>query len=325
MGDSHPGRWMMTWFAALILMGSSTMVSCSGGSGEAGEEAAPTRLSIYTSCFPVDYLARRVAGEHADVTHILPVGEDPPEWTPSVEIVGQLQGADRILINGAGFESWVTTITLPDGLLVDTTAGVHGRLIHIEGDTHSHGKEGEHTHHGTDPHTWSDPTLAAAQATAIRDALAEADAAHAEAFTANLDELVADLNALDAEYKAASEGYTGELMATSHPAFNYVGKRYGWKLSNYGFEPDEAPDAEQLERLKAQVKDDGIQRMLWESMPADEQRAAFEATGVQIVFLDPLEQPPDGESYDYLAQARANIQTFQTLFPAAAVEVSPNP
>ena len=245
------------------------------------------------------------------------MGEDPPEWTPSGEVVGQLQGADLILINGAGFEGWITTITLPDGLLVDTTADLGDRLIAIEGDTHSHGKEGDHTHQGKDPHTWSDPTLAAAQATAIRDGLAKAAAAHADAYSANLDQLVADLNALDAEYKTASEGYTGELMATSHPAFNYPGRRYGWKLANYGFEPDEAPGAEQLERLKAQVKEDNIRLMLWESKPAAEHRAAFEAAGLQIVFLDPLEQPPEGGEYDYLAQARANIQTLQTLFPAA--------
>ncbi len=300
---------------AAIFLAPACGTTDSGPDATERDVSAGHRLTVYTSCFPIDWLTRRIAGEHADVVHILPIGEDPPEWTPPVEVVGKMQQADLIVINGATFEGWAKTATLPDGKIIDTTAGLKDSLIVIEGETHSHGKDGEHTHAGTDPHTWVDPLLASAQAEAIRDALIRANGGHADAFKASFTELQAELQSLHKAYEKANAGYSGETMATSHPAFNYIGRRYDWKLLNFGFEPDEEPAAEPFAHLSESVKEDTIRYMLWESMPGDELKAKFEATGVQVVFLDPLEQPPEGKAYDYLAQARANIETLQQLFP----------
>ena len=57
--------------------------------------------------------------------------------------------------------------------MVVTTDGLEDHLIPLEKKTtHSHGSEGDHEHSGTAFTTWLDPTLAAAQARAIKDALA---------------------------------------------------------------------------------------------------------------------------------------------------------
>ena len=54
-----------------------------------------------------------------------------------------------------------------------TTNGLEERLIPLQKEaTHSHGLEGEHEHSGTAFTTWLDPTLAAEQASAIKEALA---------------------------------------------------------------------------------------------------------------------------------------------------------
>jgi len=302
----------------LVAMLASGLAACGGDTGSSAgvTDAGPTKtLKVYTSCFPVDWLTRRVAGEHADVTHILPTGEDPPDWTPPAEVVGQMQTADRIVINGAGFEGWVATTTLPADRIVDTSAGLE--LIELEETTHSHGKDGEHTHKGVDPHTWSNPTVAAAQAATIRDALIEADPAHAGEFKANYDALATELGDLDEAYRAACAGYDGQPMATSHPAFNYLARRYGLELINFGFEPDEVPDEEALGHFRHEREHHPFELMLWEAAPTEEVRAAFDATGVKSVFLDPLEQPPEGGAYDYLAQARGNVATLKGLFGPA--------
>ena len=320
---------LWTAVATMLLLAASLWVpACGingGGSGVTEEEVPSEQgLTVYTSCFPIDWLTRRITGEHADVVHILPAGEDPPEWTPSPDVVGKMQQGDLIVINGATFEGWAKTTTLPEGKVVDTTASLKDQLIVIERETHSHGKDGEHTHAGTDPHTWADPLMAMAQAEAIRDALIRADGGRADAYQANFEGLQADLQALHEAYEAAIGGYNGEKMATSHPAFNYIGRRYGWELLNFGFEPDEEPDPDQFAHLSEQVEKDSIRLMLWESMPGDELKTRFEATGVRVVFLDPLEQPPEGKTYDYLAQARANVETLQQLFPEAAEATSAN-
>ncbi|MDP7110358.1 MAG: metal ABC transporter substrate-binding protein, partial [Myxococcota bacterium] len=103
----------------------------SATAGGDGDQAA-TRLAVYTSCFPVSFLAERVAGDRATVTLILPAGEDPPDWNPPGDTIAAMQRADLIVINGAGFEGWLGTTTLPESKLVDTTASLGDRLIELE-------------------------------------------------------------------------------------------------------------------------------------------------------------------------------------------------
>lgn len=302
--------------AWLLILG---LAACNGGTTAGTSAADPTppegKLSVYTSCFPVDWLTRQVVGEHADVTLILPVGEDPPEWTPTAEMVAAMQKADLVIINGATFEGWVATTTLPQGRIVDTTAGQREQLIVIEEKgTHSHGKEGEHTHKGTDPHTWSDPAMARAQAEAIRDALIAADPGHTADYELAAKALAENLDGLDVAYRGAMQGYDQGAMATSHPAFNYLGRRYGLHLIDFGFEPDEAPAEMELQRLRDTVAAEGIAVLLWEARPTPEVQAAFDEMGLMSVFLDPLEQPAEGAVYDYLTQSKQNVAVLQGLF-----------
>ncbi len=330
---------LITAIAAwLLILG---MAACNGGTTGGSTAADPTprdgKLSVYTSCFPVDWLTRQVAGEHAEVTLILPVGEDPPEWTPPAEVVTAMQNADLVVINGASFEGWVATTTLPQDRIVDSTAGQHEQLIVVvEEGTHSHGKEGEHTHKGTDPHTWSDPEMARAQAEAIRDALITADPDHTADYEVAYKALAEELGGLDAAYRGAMLEYNQEVMATSHPAFNYLGRRYGLHLIDFGFEPDAAPTDRELQRLKDTVAKEGITVLLWEANPTPEVQATFDEMELMSVFLDPLEQPGEGAAYDYLVQSKQNVAVLQGLFsgeekpaedsgeePAAAPEEAP--
>ena len=305
--------------ALVLVLGLGACGGSDAGDGKADVTVPVEKLAIYTTCFPVDWLTRRVAGDHAEVVHVLPVGEDPPEWTPPPETVTAMQGASLIITNGAGFEGWVATTTLPEARVIDTSDSPQIHLIEIlEEATHSHGKDGEHTHKGIDPHTWSDPKTAVAQAAVIRDALSKADPAHADAFAASHEALAHDLRQLEEGYKAACKGYGGEVMATSHPAFNYLARHLGLRLIDFGFEPDAAPDEREMTRFRETVADEGITVLLWEAHPTDEVKAPFDEIGVMSVFLDPLEQPPDGGTYDYLAQARANVGTLEGLFGETA-------
>jgi zinc transport system substrate-binding protein len=209
----------------------------------------------------------------------------------------------------------VDTTTLPQGRIADSTAGLHEQLIVIEEKgTHSHGKEGEHTHRGTDPHTWSDPEIARAQAEAIRDALIAADPDHTADYEVAYKALAEDLGGLDAAYRGAMLEYHQEVMATSHPAFNYLGRRYGLHLIDFGFEPDAEPTEMELQRLKDTVAKEGITVLLWEAKPTPEVQATFDEMGLMSVFLDPLEQPGEGAAYDYLVQAKQNVAVLQGLF-----------
>jgi hypothetical protein len=112
------------------------------------EVVAP--LSIKTTSYPADLLARRLAPSGAMVSLILPAGEDPPHWQPPGALVSSLAEADLIVANGAGFEAWMATAALPESKLVRAADGVP--TIAGAATTHSHGPAGAHSHGAVDQH-----------------------------------------------------------------------------------------------------------------------------------------------------------------------------
>ncbi len=264
---------------------------------------------MVTSCYPTDYLTRRVAGSHASVRLILPPRGDAREWAPPTELLDQLSGADLIVLHGAGYEEWAGDAALPADRLVDATAGLGYRLLT------SPSPPG-----GTVPHTWTDPLLAADEGDAIATALAAIDPEHDSDYKGNAATLRHDLEQLHETLQGAVAGFGGQPLATSSPAFGYLGRRYGLVLHEFDFEPDAPPSDEAFAAFEGAVRRHGIETMLWSARPDDEVRARFAASGVDVVFLDPLELPPGAEAFGLIAQAHANVDTLRGLFgaPAAA-------
>ncbi len=301
---------MRLWINSALLL---TIACADTPTAQTSVKPAPTgAVDLRVSSFPAEYLARRVGGTAARVQNVLPAGEDPPFWSPSGEQVAQVQQGELIVANGAGFEKWMETATLPAGRVVDTTQGID--LIHVQGTTHSHGKGGEHSHAGTDPHTWSDPLVYLQQAEKLEKALTTARPAQADTFRSNLKGLEDDLRSLDREYTTVLAPLQGRPMAANHPAFNYLARRYNLTLQSFLFDPEEAPSAGDLADFQAWADTVAPPWVIWwESTPIESVKAAF-PEGVVHVYVDPLEQPKDeAAGYDYLVQARSNLPTFAGL------------
>jgi len=186
-------------------------------------------------------------------------------------------------------------------------------LITLPGTTHAHGASGEHSHHGIDPHIWSDPTLYLAQAEAIATRLESRDPDDGPAIRARLGRLRSALLELDGALATATLGLKGQPFASSHPAFHYFARRYELSITAFGFEPEAAPAASELEKLQTwQHANPSGHILLWEAHPSDAVKAALPAQ-LQHVFLDPLEQASAGTPYDYPAQVAQNLETLRQL------------
>ncbi len=269
------------------------------------EASAP--ILVRTTDWPSQFLVERIGGPLVLAECVLPEGEDPASWSPSGDLVAGLAEADLIVTNGAGYSAWMATASLPSQRVVEAARGVE--LIELQGQTHSHGREGEHSHAGADPHTWSDPTGYVAQALVVRDALVAARPHQAMSFQKNAGELERKLNALDAQLKAATADLHQVQLAASHPAFNYLARRYDLKITSFDLDPSTAPSAEQVEDLQRwQDHREGAGILLWESAPSEAAVAALPS--FRHVVLDPLEA---GMPYDYLAQASQNAQILANL------------
>ena len=115
---------------------------------------------------PLAYFAQRLAGDAIEVRLPVPEATDPAFWQPDVDDILLLQGAELVLLNGAGYSPWLNKVAISRRSLVVTIA--QASWIPLQDQvTHSHGPRGDHAHGGHAVTTWLDMSLAATQARAV--------------------------------------------------------------------------------------------------------------------------------------------------------------
>lgn len=275
-------------------------------------DEVPDRLLVYTVNYPLAYFVERLGGDQVEVVFPAPPDEDPAFWSPDAEAIAAYQGADLILLNGAGYAKWVERATLPASKTVDTSAGFADRYIAPEGTvTHSHGPEGDHEHRGWAFTTWLDFTLAGEQARAVAAALQtrlpgfEADINH------RLATLETDIAALDARLAGTAEAIGSEPLLFSHPVYQYVIHRYQLNGYEIHWEPDVEPDGKMWSELGHLLGHNTARWMLWEAEPLEATVTALEERGiVSLVYSPCANTPAEG---DWLTVMTANAEALETI------------
>ncbi|MGB3095616.1 MAG: metal ABC transporter substrate-binding protein [Candidatus Deferrimicrobiaceae bacterium] len=263
-------------------------------------------LSVYTTNYPLQYFAERIAGDHAGVVFPAPAEADPAVWVPDQATIAAYQKADLILLNGATYEKWVSKVSLPRSRMVDTSRGFRDRFIIMEENvTHTHGSGGEHAHSNVAFTTWLDFTLAVEQAKAVAKALIRKKPGEKATFEKNLAALERDLMALDGELRKIAARTPSRPLVGSHPVYQYLARRYGLNLKSVHWEPDERPNEAQWRELKGLLKDHPARHIVWEGEPLGDIRTELGNLGLQsIVFAPCGNRPGDG---DFLEVMRRNI------------------
>ena len=280
--------------------------------------AGRAEAAIVAGSPPVHYLAERLAGGDFAVGLLLPQGENPEHWLPADADIARLQGARLIILNGAELAGWREVAVLPERRVLETADAFRDEWIEVEGATHSHGPEGEHSHAGVAPFTWLDPLLAIEQAAAIRDRLAALRGGDAAQLAERFEALRAELRGLHQRLEAAAGIGSGRPLIASHPLYPYPARRYKLNLVDLVWEPDEAPPAEAWEALDALLREHPARWMIWEAEPLPEVRAGLAARGLGIVIVDPLAE--GAASGDFLDGMRANTDSLEralTTLPEA--------
>jgi len=300
------------------------LAACSSEAPSGAAPAAPAQ-TIYTTFYPTTYFAERIAPDTFEVVCPLPDGADPIFWQPSREAIASYQKAGAIILNGAEFEKWAITAALPRSRVIDSAADIPGGFITFQTTTHSHGAGGEHTHEGIDGHTWLDPHAAVAQAEAIAGGLSRLFPDHADDFARGFDDLRRDLQDLDARFRELTPALEGVQLLASHPAYNYLARRYGWEIINFDLDPEAPIAAETWNELSDAVDPEARRRiMLWESEPLADNRRPLGGPGsvhlrVTSVLFSPcetLESARIEAGEDYLTVMHANADRLE----AAAAE-----
>ena len=213
-------------------------------------------------------------------------------------------------MNGAGYSKWADKVTLPESRIVDTAASFKARFIEVKDTvTHSHGKQGEHSHSGTAFTTWLDFQQALGQADAICAALQKLKPEAIEQFALNFDLLKKDLLELDSRMEAVGKKIAGKPLVASHPVYQYWARRYGIHLKSVLWEPDAVPSVEQMTELKNILATHQAAWFVWEGEPANESVEKLKALGLSGVVFDPCGNVPDKGTW--LDVMQANVRQME--------------
>ncbi len=284
-------------------------VLISACSGERAPEpsqpgAAPYLVAVNN---PLQYFAQRLLGVEPPVLLPVPAQGDPARWLPTVDDILQLQGAELVLLNGAGYSGWLDKTSLAPGRLVVTAEPARAQWIELENTvTHSHGPQGEHAHGGFAFTTWMDFALAAQQAQAVGNALVAHWPQREARIRADLESLLADLEALDQGFTAVAARLRGRQMIYSHPVYQYFERRYGLSGSSLHWEPDAMPTQSQWQALQRLARPGSL--FVWEAPPQADIAERMDALGIDWVVLDP---GANAGELDWLALQRRNLAALE--------------
>jgi len=293
-------------FAAFsILAAACDRDSTHAPSDSATAEARPL---VVAGNYPLYFFAEQISDGSLDV--VLPqIDGDPAMWRPGPEDIALLQRADRVLLNGAGYESWLDWVTLPTDRLVDTSASFHDQLIQLEHETvHKHGPAGEHSHNGNAFTVWLDPQLAIAQARSVEQALSDLAPEHRDSHQQNLAQLQRRLEELDEQQQRAFEPLSQQPLLFSHPVYQYLERRYGLDGYSLHWEPGEEPGDKAWIDFGNALRDHPAQIMIWEDAPLPTTAIRLEAMGLTVIPYRPAANRPEaGDYFDVMAINLANL------------------
>ncbi len=265
-----------------------------GGSEVDGGAGKP--LVLVTN-YPLYFFASEIAGDAVDV-RMPDIDGDPAMWVPGPADFSQLQAADLIILNGAGYESWLAFTSLPSGLLLDTTADIQDRLLPIENVTlHQHGPKGEHSHQGTAFTTWLDPHIAVEQARAITHGLIVLVPAQAEAFMKRLAVLEKRLGELDRSFEQAFENMKDQPLVFSHPVYQYLQKRYGLNARSVHWEPNIEPGVKEWLDFQNLLREHPAKLIVWEAPPLPSVAERLQQRGIRSIVFKPAGNRPVTGNY----------------------------
>ena len=306
-------RSLLTVFALTLGLVATGLAGCS--SDKAGREKEAGVLDVVATTGMIADTARVVGGDHVKVKGLMGPGVDPHLYKASAGDVQTLSRADIILYNGLHLEGkmsevfeqmqkrGIRTVAVTDGI----DRGVLISPPEFGGNY--------------DPHVWFDVSLWMEVVEDVRDSLVEADPENADAYRANAEAYIAELEELD-EYvktKAAQVPEDKRVLITAHDAFNYFGRAYGFQVKGLqGISTESEAGTADVQALATFIVDKKIPAIFVESSVPPKYieavQAAAEARGFKVkvggsLYSDALGNP-GSTAGTYAGMVRENIDTI---------------
>lgn len=288
------------------------------------EQAAPQRVTIAVTSYPLLAMTQRMAESAADVELVVQGPSTSPQWKPTAEAVQSMQSATRILISGGDHEPWLQRVTVPRSRLIDTADGYYSEFIRIPDATvHQHGPDGSHSHPGVVWATWLDPQLALSQMERTRDVLLQLLPDAAGDIRQAADGMAEEFRQLDERLNqlAASSSDAKIMVLGDAPVYQYLTQRLGWDLK-YIHLPSHGPLTEDERASLTNAIAEHQPDVVWvQTTHAEERDSLKENHDVRFVLIDLCEKQAKGRSL--IERMMQNLDRIQAALPIHHLESSP--
>ena len=310
---------VVTWSLLLMLLALSQGCSPSSSTSSTASgtpHSAQARLQVLATTGMIADAARIVGGEHVEVVALMGPGVDPHLYQPTARDQAKLSAARLILYNGLHlegkmgeiFESLARTKTI-----VAVSRDIPPAKLLSWGDA-----EGLH-----DPHIWFDVQLWKQVVETITQAYIKDDPTHAESYRERSDKYQQELAQLDAYCRARAAELLPEqrVLITSHDAFHYFGKAYGFEVVGIqGISTESEAGLKAITDAVDLIKQRKIRAIFPETSvkPAAIQRVAQDS-GAQLgpeLYSDAL-GGPETPAATYVGMIRTNIDNIVTALRPA--------
>ena len=287
---------------------------------------AQEKLPVVASFSILGDFVREVGGDRVALTTLVGANGDAHVYSPTPADAKAMAGAKLVVVNGLKFEGWITRLIKSSGTKATIATATTGITpLQNEADDHDHGKKDKHGHNHAgqdDPHAWQSVANAKIYVANIRDALVKADPAGQASYEANATRYLAQLDAVEAEVKAAIARIPTDRRKaiTSHDAFGYFVKAYGIEfIAPQGVSTEAEASAKDVGRIIRQIKAEKIPAVFLENVtnPRLVERIAKES-GARVggqIFSDALSDA-GGPAGTYIAMMKHNISQIEKALAA---------
>jgi len=273
----------------LILITALAIAGC-------GTRSASTENTVVAAFYPLAFAAKTIAPS-LTVENLTPPGAEPHDLELTPRAVARIERASVVLYLGHGFQPAVT----------DAVKNASGTKVDILLDLPLHAATGQEEGLSADPHVWLDPVLFERVVRRIGASLPG---------NVRPGRLLADLRALDRDYRMGLAHCKRTDIVTSHAAFGYLAQRYGLRqVSITGLTPESEPTPKQLTHVIQLVRQTHATTVFFERLvsPRLADTVAREV-GAHTAVLDPIEGLTPSEQQQgktYLTLMRENLAALR--------------
>jgi zinc/manganese transport system substrate-binding protein len=239
---------------------------------------AQDKLKVVATFSILADIARNVGGDRIDVTALVGPNSDAHVYTPSPADARRVGAARVIVVNGLGYEGWISRLVTAAGGKADVVVASNGVKARQSMDSRGHSD--------VDPHAWQSVANVKTYVANIRDALVKADPAGKAVYEANAASYLGRLEALDKDIRDTVARIPQERrrVITSHDAFGYFKDAYGIDfIAPRGVSTETEASARDVAKIITQIRQQKVPAVFLENITEQRQMERIAAeTGAKI-------------------------------------------